>query len=295
MFFIVGSARSGTTLLRLMLNAHRDIAVPPESRFIVQLWTGQDEVDAASITDRLRTHKQFAAWELPIEEVAQTLGESARISYATAITAPHKLYAAKRGKSRWGDKTPRYVEEIPLLARLFPDSRFIHVIRDGRNVALSYADVPFGPKTFGQAAALWRDRVRAGMRDGRPLGPDRYQEIHYERLVTDVEAETKALCDFLGVEFDPEILDYAEKTRPDVLPRAKAYNPNVTSKPIANVRSWQEAMSPREIAVFEAIAGDTLEELGYERGAPKPGPATRLLATTSRVGLPIARLHGKSK
>src|SRR3712207_1470296 len=151
-FFIVGSARSGTTLLRLMLNAHPSVAVPPESRFVVELWTGAERVNVAQLLAKLAAHTRFQAWDLPIEMVEHELEGVTGAPYATAIEAAYQAYARGSGKSRWGDKTPRYVESIPLLAKLWPDSRFVHLVRDGRNVALSYADVPFGPKNVVKAA-----------------------------------------------------------------------------------------------------------------------------------------------
>ncbi|MFN2594520.1 MAG: sulfotransferase [Actinomycetota bacterium] len=205
-FFIVGSARSGTTMLRLMLNAHPEVAVPPESRFIVELWHGDSQVDAAEYLKELAAHKRFQAWDLPIEAVAMELGDG-RVPFVSAIEATFRAWARAAGRERWGDKTPRYIEHIPFLAELFGDAKFIHLIRDGRNVALSYADVPFGPKSIGAAAQLWAERVSMGMRDGRPLGGDRYFELRYEDLVDDAEGEIKDTCAFLELDFDPGMLD----------------------------------------------------------------------------------------
>lgn len=173
-FFIVGSARSGTTLLRRILNSHSHICIPPESRFIVDLYGGTDTVRVDDFLNALRAHKHWPFWDIPIDEVRAQMQEGPTISYADAIEAVYRTFATTRGKSIWGDKTPRYIEHIPLLAGLFPEALFLHVIRDGRNVALSYADVPFGPKTIPKAAALWARRVAKGLDEGRSLGPGRY-------------------------------------------------------------------------------------------------------------------------
>ena len=291
MFFIVGSARSGTTLLRLILNAHPAVAVPPESRFITELWRGEEEVEVDPLLDRLAAHRLFRVWEVPVEDVRRELGSRARAPYRDVVESAHRAWARSKGKSVWGDKTPRYIEDLPLLARLWPEAKFVHQIRDGRNVALSYAHVPFGPKTLGKAAALWAERVATGLRDGRGLGPDRYLELRYEEFVADPESHTKTLCDFLGIEFDPGMLDYAEKARTDVLPRAARYNPNVTKPPTASLRSWEHDMSPRHVEIFEAIAGDILDALEYPRRYPAPSATARMLAALSRLGLPVARLE----
>jgi hypothetical protein len=287
-FFIVGSARSGTTWLRIILNAHSQVAVPPESRFIVSLWEGRDDVDAAALLSRLGSHKRFQEWRLPLEEVERALPEYP--TYAQVMAAAHVAYARVRGKPRWGDKTPRYVDHIPLLARLFPDALFIHQIRDGRDVALSYADVPFGPKSVAAAAELWSSRVRAGMAAGRALGPERYIEVRYEALVTEPERHTRALCEFLGLSFEPEMLD-SERAKEALLPRAALYNPNVARGAKAKPRSWEDDMPSAQVEVFEAIAGDLLTELGYPRRFEVPRPRARLAAAAARRGLPIGRLR----
>ena len=273
-----------------MLNAHRDVAVPPESRFVVELWTGAELVRARELLPKLAAHPRFQAWDLPIEMVEHELNGLDEVPYATALEAPYRAYARVNGKPRWGDKTPRYVEHIPLLARLWPEARFVHLVRDGRNVALSYADVPFGPKTVVRAADLWAGRVRMGLVAGRALGGERYLEIRYEDLVDDAEGEAKDLCDFLGLDFDSGMLDYTERARGAVLPRAKKYNPHVAERPISKVRSWEESMPPAHVEVFEAVAGDVLSELGYERRHPRPGRRARVLAAAGKAGAPVTPL-----
>ena len=293
-FFIVASARSGTTMLRLILNRHPRIAVPPESRFITELWQGADEVDTDDFLGRLSAHGRFAAWELSIEAVRTELGRRSVVSYKDAITAAYRAYARHKGKDLWGDKTPRYVEHIPFLASLFPASRFIHLVRDGRDVALSYADVSFGPKTVSTSAHLWAKRVAAGMHDGRALGAGRYTELRYEELVDDPEARLKELCTFLDVGFDPVMLDSAGDDD-EVLERAAAYNPHVTEKPKSGVREWRRTMRDRHVEMFEAVAGNVLSELGYPRLYPHPGLAARTAAYLGGRGIPVGRFAAKTR
>lgn len=290
-FFIVGSARSGTTLLRLILNAHPEVAVPPESRFVVELYDGEDTVDTEDFLRRLSGHKRFKTWDIPVGIVREEIGAGTRIAYADAIRAVFKAYANANGKTLWGDKTPRYVESLDLLSHLLPEARFIHLVRDGRNVALSYANVPFGPKTIGKAAALWARRVKAGREAGPRIGRDRYLEILYEDLVDDTEGETKDICDFLELDFDPGMMDYTERARGSVLPRASMYNPHVKEKPQKNVRSWEDSMPPDQIEIFEAVAGDVLSLLGYERRYPNPGPRARAIAKLSTAGIPVGKIR----
>jgi len=291
MFFIVGSARSGTTLLRMVLNAHPEVAVPPESRFVVELYSS-DEVRVDDFLSRLGTHRRWISWDTPIEDVRAQLAGMSTVAYREAIEAAFMAFAQNRNKKRYGDKTPRYIENLPLLARLWPDAKFVHLVRDGREVALSYADVPFGPNTVAKAAALWRERVALGVKEGRPLGPERYVELRYERLLENPREEVEGLCAFLDLDFDPAMLDYSEHARSEVLDRARLYNPNVT-RSITKTRSWDEQMPRSQVEVFEAIAGDTLSELGYERLFTAPGLGARLAALAGRAGLPVGKLANK--
>ena len=291
MFFIVGSARSGTTLLRMMLNAHPEVAVPPESRFVVELYRS-DEVEVDDFLERLDAHPRWTSWDTPIEDVRAQLVGPTTVRYPQAIEAAYMAFAQNRNKKRYGDKTPRYIEDLPLLARLWPEAKFVHLVRDGREVALSYADVPFGPSTVAKAAALWKERVVLGMEQGRPLGPDRYTELRYERLLANPQAEVEGLCSFLDLDFEPAMLDYSQSARAEVLDRARLYNPNVT-RSITKTRSWDEQMPPSQVEVFEAVAGDTLEELGYERAFPSPGLGARVASLVGRAGLPVGRLANR--
>jgi hypothetical protein len=296
-FFIVGSARSGTTLLRLMMNAHPEVAVPPESRFIVELWRGREQVGVDAWLDELEGHPRFQTWQLDIDAVRDQLGPAPIVPYPVAVEAAYRAYAAARSKPRWGDKTPRYIEHIPLLASLFDAARFVHIVRDGRNVALSYADVPFGPKTIGRAADLWASRVRAGMRAGQALGDQRVLEIRYEDLVGDPQglAKTAArLCSFLRLEFHPDMLDHVRHARHDVLPRAGRYNPRVTQQAQPATRSWESEMSLAEVEVFEAVAGATLSQLGYPRSCTRPSRRARVAGWLGRAGLPVYRLTSRA-
>lgn len=289
-FFIVGSARSGTTLLRLMLNAHSQVAVPPESRFICEFWSGESEIDVTDYLTRLAAHKRFQLWDLPVHTVRAEIGDRDRIGFAEAIGATFQAWARVHGKRRWGDKTPRYIECMPVILNLFPAARFVHLVRDGRNVALSYADVPFGPKTVAKAAELWARRVRVGMEEGRTMEPGRYIEMIYEDLVEDPLGEIKTLCEFIELDFEPDMLNYTEKARAAMLPSATTLNPHITEKPHA-VRAWQTEMPDEHVEIFEAVAGDVLSELGYDRRFPEPSPRAKCLAALGRAGLPVTKLR----
>ena len=146
-------------------------------------WPGEDPFSWEIFAGLLKAHDRFKRWGLPPEVVYEAAEHSKPQTYADAIRLVYSCYARSKGKLRYGDKTPRYVRKLELISRVFPEARFVHVIRDGRDVALSLLERDWGPKTIEQAASLWRKRVRAGRRAGAILGRRCYIEVRYEDLV----------------------------------------------------------------------------------------------------------------
>lgn len=272
--FIVGNPRSGTTLLRALLDSHPRLAVPPESYFVVtlahlrELYERDDGLAVESLTADLLQHRRFKRWDLPERALREALDRSAPTSYADAIRTVYALYAERHGKSRYADKTPKYVEDLHLLTELFPEALFVHIVRDGRDVALSYLEVDWGPNSMIEAARRWRHRVELGREAGAALGPERYMEVRYEDLVADPERELREVCRFISVEFEPAMFEYTDRAEDFIAPH---FHPEahqgMTRPPTAGMRDWRTQMEPGEVAKFELVAGPLLEELGYERAA----------------------------
>jgi hypothetical protein len=237
--FVVGCSRSGTTLLRALLDAHPLLAVPPESHFAVLPRL------------RLRRDPWFRLWGIDPPDVRD-------LDVADAVRAVFAAYAAAQDKPRYADKTPHYVSHLPLLAKRFPEARFVHVVRDGRDVALSLLEVPWGPDDVEGAALHWRRRVLEGRAAG--LGPERYRELRYEALVADPERELRALAAWLELPYDPAMLDPAR--RPEAVPY-REHHGRLALAPTVGLRDWRREMSAAEAARFHAVAGDALAELGY--------------------------------
>ncbi len=183
-----------------------------------------------------------------------------------AIGAVYESYAAAHGKSRWGDKTPMYMQRLPLLEELFPDARYVHLIRDGRDTAVSFLSMPPGimtrtwahPETAAEFACQWRAEVEAARALGTRVG-DRYLETRYEELVADPEGGLRLICELAGLEFDPVMLEYAGNV--DV--SAKPHQQSLQRAPTPGLRDWRTELSPTDVTAFEEVSGDLLRELGY--------------------------------
>ncbi len=281
-FFIVGCGRSGTTILRLMFNAHPDVTIPPESQFIARLvasWprmiTGSG-VDADAIValigrrlDHMEIDRDLARARLRV------LRDRTPRAATEAIFA---IVTERAGKPRWADKTPIQVEEIPTIAGVFPEARFLHIIRDGRDVALSFMERSFGPRDVWDAARLWDRLVRAGVRAGAELGPERYREVRYERLVASPEETLAELCRFVDLDPRPEMLRFFERGGGELTASERENHPNVSRALTTGLRDWRTEMAPGDVEAFEAVAGPLLTDLGYERRFPNRSPASALKA-----------------
>jgi hypothetical protein len=273
-----------------MLDAHPDLAIPPESHFLSRFghnlarYGSERRVDAEHLASDIVRTKTFQAWDVPAAEVMTRVRGLAAPTFAGVVDAVYMAYADPRGATRWGDKTPRYVLDIPLFDRLFPGSRFVHLIRDGRDVAMSLRSVRSGPDEPMWPAAFWERRVRAGRRDGGALGPTRYREVRYERLVEDPERELRAICSFLDLGWTPAMLDYPNRVVQALPDDVRSRHRHEDRPPTKGLRDWRTEMPAADVAAFEAVAGDLLDELGYEPGAPPPGASLK-----ARVALYHAR------
>ena len=283
--FVVGCPRSGTTLLRLMLDAHPSLAIPPESHFIPLVarvrsrYEAPNGFEAEHMAADVMRGLRFQDWGLPAEDVRRAIRERRPATLAAAIECFFVAYADAHGKPRWGDKTPGYSIELPLISELFPEAVFVHLIRDGRNVALSLMEVPRPPRSFAEAAQVWRYRVSKGRADGEALGERRYLELRYEALVDDPESALKQVCAVASLEYTPAMLDYhREDPAASVPERNWGHHRNLASPPTPGLRDWRDRMTDADQQLFEAVAGDELSALGYERRYPHVGAGVRARA-----------------
>jgi hypothetical protein len=277
--FVVGSGRSGTTLVRLMLDTHAELAMPGESYFIPRLRRQfPDPIDPEVLTPALLRMPHFRNWKVAESSVWERVRTLEEPTFADVIEAAFLANADEHGKTRWGDKTPEYARRIPLLHSLWPDARFVHLIRDGRDVALGYLSRPWGPSTAWAAARKWRLLVSAAIRDGQPLGTSHYLEVRYEDLVADTKATMQAICGFADLPFDERMLDpAARRDHPNVAPeKFLAFNARSQGEIVAGARDWRTQMSPDDVRHFEAVAGRLLDDLGYGRRFPDVAVRERL-------------------
>ena len=285
--FVVGLTRSGTTLLRMMLDAHRELAIPPETHFVpdvikaVRAEAGTDAVLAA-FTDN-RTWNDFG---ISTEEMRGRIEAGGGSDAAEVVRAFFTAYAERQGKERWGDKTPAYMLSIQRIGRTLPESRFIHLIRDGRDVALSQTARALNEQPPpAEQAARWVKRIRKARDQAATLKGPRYVEARYEDLVREPEATLRRICEFVELPWDEGMLSYHERAAERLSEMAgelrqegahatqeagyRVDNHAPTTKPPdpSKLDKWRTQMSAEDLAAYEGVAGEMLGELGYELGA----------------------------
>ncbi len=294
--FVLGCVRSGTTMLRAMLDSHSALAVPPESYFVALAVALADRYETANGINReallqaIAADPSFGEWRIPTGDVRELWRESEPVDVAAAITDLYARYARERGKPRYGDKTPANVLYVDLLAGAFPKARFLHIVRDGRDVVPSLMEMHFGPDRFGAAALFWRDRVSRGRAGGRRVGADRYREIRYEDLVADPEPVLRDICSFFELPYEPNMLEYHQRAD-EVLDglRFTHHVQGIRRPPSTDVRDWRANLPDHEVQLFEALAGDLLDDFGYERSGMAVSSRARVEAAAWRAGTTVER------
>jgi Sulfotransferase family len=268
-----------------MVDAHPQVAVVNEARFIPRYFKSRTGLTpegfvTPELIPKLLEHRRFHKLKIDREDVERLINTDEPASYSSFVSAIFDLYGQREGKSLVGDKTPSYVLSLPTLHGLWPTAKFVHIIRDGRDVCLSMLNwlsekgqvaarrrATWTEDPVSTAALWWKHRVRLGREDGNALRPELYYEIRYETLVSQPATECAALCDFLGLPHDDAMLRFYEgREKADFgLDAKRAWRPITPG-----LRDWGSQMTLDDMERFEAAAGDLLEELGYPRAVPDP-------------------------
>ncbi|MCB0704432.1 MAG: sulfotransferase [Saprospiraceae bacterium] len=261
-FFIIGTPRSGTTLLSVMLENHSEVYVDGESvgislarefgyfkRVLSQNPTKSKEQLLARIC--AQSYKGRLANLIPEEIIAQS------IDVRTLLSESVNQFAAVAGKKMWGDKTPELIFHIPAILELFPNARFIQMVRDGHSNAASLHQRQYYPLDL--AAQYWKEINGLGLAYQYILGPNQFLLLRYEELLQDPSAAMRKVCKFLSIPFESEILDLskASSTKGDGAYVAKTIDSN-------RIDSWKKKLSAADILRIEKICGDLLNALDYE-------------------------------
>ena len=268
-FLILGPQRSGTSLTARILNQHPKIAVPPESLFFNTMIPLRRYYGDLSLTrnvhrlidDVLRMPKVLH-WS-PTPTRAQVLKHLVHPSLGGVFIALMEAWAEAERKPRWGEKSPHHVLFWSDIRSALPGVSVLLVIRDGRDVALSLRAARFGPKSVARAAHRWVRWMKGIEVVQKDLPAHRIHIMRYEDLTTEPETTLRKVCHFLGENFHRDLMSFHESRTTYSSYSLEHVN---LQRPLMqeNLGKWWFEMQPRELAVYQDIAGQTLERWGYK-------------------------------
>ncbi len=272
--FIVGSARSGTTLLQRMMRSHSRISSPTgESHFFIPLYKNRESYGDLSNVDNVkhileemrRINREFVEEDLKgidfnTDTLAQQLVTENKSSIVEIISSIMEKNALGEGKERWLEKTPYYVLNIKTILEMFPDAQFINIIRDGRDCALSMLQRKNDLNIFNvyHAATIWKQYVDTAQQAAEHLNNEQYFELRYEDLINSPEKKLRDICLFINENFESSMVNFQKSKDPN------SKTP-MLGKPVQkkNSEKWRKGMSGWDTSIFESIASETLKKNNY--------------------------------
>jgi len=313
--FVVGASRSGTNLVRALLNAQGSLWVSAETHYFDDLRTRLPGGGAAPLDDAGRaeceryflslSHRAYGRGGDP-EHARIDAGELRRLAVGLGGTGDAyfeafcTLRAHLHGRERWAEKTPRHVYRIPELLDAFPTAKVLCLVRDPRAVVASYRDWHRGGirdgldegDEAGLAAErvrsrrsyhpvlislLWRGVVQAEHAALRRYGPERVHLQRFESLAADPEGTVRALCEWLSLDFEPAMLEI-----PVVNSSYATADTGVSREP---VERWRSSLPPRELAIVQRCCAGLMRELDYE---PAPARISGMSYAAAWLTVPFA-------
>lgn len=271
-FFIIGTERSGSNLLRAILNGHPGIYIPHPPHIMKDLGPveglygdlGEDRNFRRLIDDAARlVELHFFPWEITPSRQEAFERAAARNLYCVKAGF-YDQYRRHRGAARWGCKSTFMVHYAETALKHSPGAKFIHLVRDGRDVAVSAKDSVFNHFHPYYVARLWSLQQKLAAELTSLLGADAALTVRYEDLTTEPERTVKTVCDFLGEDYSDRLLRYFETVETKRLAAASDSWRNC-ARPVLgdNTGRYKKRLSAGAIRIFEAEAFGELERFGY--------------------------------
>lgn len=286
-FFILANPRSGSSLLRIICDCNPALSVPPESGFL--LWWSKKYANVTpeklgsseildSILDDILSSRKIETWNLNKERLLSFILKERPQNYSELGSLIYFFHANERGKDSlvWGDKNNYYIHHLNEIKAIFPRAKYIHLVRDGRDVGCSYRNLskiksdsayfPNLPSSVEEIASEWKDnneKIRVYLNN---LRPQDHLLVRYEDLILSLDEVCERICNFLNVPFSPLMLEY------DRLNREQGLEPGSTldwkmktlQKPDkSRIAQYKEQLTREEQNDFERIAGEELANYGY--------------------------------
>ena len=278
-FFIIGRPRTGTTLLRSLFDAHPNVQIPWECQFILNLYPKYGKLEHWNpgtlehfYADLLKQW-QFSAWNIDHDKLQADLqacdGETSYAKICQVVYLNHISFYPKEEIKLIGDKNHGYTIYTERLLKLFPDAKFVYILRDYRDNYQSVKNVDFELPVVSLVVYKWKYFYKKALQAAKKH-PGSFYFIRYEDLVTDPVLHLEMICEFLGVPYVPEVFDFykmkgkaEEKYPADILQKhhKSLFNPVNTSR----IGLWEKSMNKRQVQIADLVAGKYAEKAGYTR------------------------------
>jgi hypothetical protein len=278
--FVVGMPRSGTTLISAMLTAHPNIAISPETHFLSEWLRRYRRLDVRRERDfdkfwgRFSSSSFFSNLKLDAEGTRNQILSSGDHDYKGIFSTILRLYAEKKGKRRWGEKTPTHYAHINQLLEWFPGSRIVFMVRDPRavvasrlNMSAKYTLSWWHPRTVDDIAVQWQDSIDVL---DHWANDNRVYPILYEKLIKETINELRKLSDFIGEEYYPSMMNYIQ-VADDLVGKEPWKETVLKTITIDSVDKWRAQLSTDEIFIIEHFTRKGMNQYRYERIARLSG------------------------
>lgn len=275
-FFIIGTERSGSNLLRLILNAHSGIAVPHPPhilKFFSPLEESYGDLGQASAMQALVTDvlalldAHIYPWDKVIDpqKIIQTIHATPLPQTLVGVFfSLYDEYLRQSTKRRWGCKSTFVIHHVERVLAACPAAKFIVLVRDPRDVAVSSRHSIFNPFHPYFTAKLWREQQLEGLKWLSSERSDNFHLVRYEDLIERPQETVLAICRFLGEAYEPGMLEYYRSSSAQKSRSLSSSWQNLGG-PIqgANRNKFKQGLSPQEIRIVEGVTGDLMARFGY--------------------------------
>jgi Sulfotransferase family len=211
-------------------------------------------------------------WEGVVLERADVAARCRKRSLVAVFGAVYDVMAEAQGAKTWCCKSLANISYLPEIEAYYPEAKYIYLYRDGRDVAVSFSKAVVGEKHFYHVAKEWSEAQQLALSFRKKVPAGRFFNLSYEELTADTEKTVRALCGFLRVGYKPSMLEFYKSDEAKRAASSSNLWENVANPVMKNnSRKFLKEARESDIRIFESVAGDSMDSLGYERLFAKKG------------------------